>query len=271
MPELPEVETVVRALHHPLIGRTFVDLESYWPNQIVKPDDVEQLRVRISGRTVTNVSRRAKYIVITLDGGETLIVHLKMTGHLAIVPHDEPVHKHVRQRFVLADGDDLRFRDMRKFGRIYLVNDPQEVLGKLGPEPLEPAFTPEVLKEIFNGRKRVLKPFLLDQTNIAGLGNIYADEALFDAKILPTRTTETLTEEEIGRLHSAIQKVLKLGIAREGASISNYVKPDGTKGGMQEDVKVFRRTGFSCYTCGNAVRRIVLGGRSTHFCATCQK
>lgn len=271
MPELPEVETVVRALYHPLIGRTFVDLECYWPNQIVIPDDVEQLRARISGRTVTDVSRRAKYIVITLDGGETLIVHLKMTGHLALVPHNEPVHQHVRQRFLLTDGTDLRFRDARKFGRIYLVQNPQKILGKLGPEPLEPDFTVAVLKSRLDGKKRVLKPLLLDQTFVAGLGNIYADEALFDAQIMPTRHSHTVTDNEIVRLHTAIQKVLQLGIAREGASISNYVKPDGTKGAMQEAVMVFRRTGHPCYTCGNAVQRMVLGGRSTHFCATCQK
>jgi formamidopyrimidine-DNA glycosylase len=219
MPELPEVETVVRALHDPLIGRTFTDLECYWPNQIVIPDDVAQLRVRISGRTVTNVSRRAKYIVITLDGNETLIVHLKMTGHLAILPHDTPVHKHVRQRFILTDGFDLRFRDPRKFGRIYLVQDPQVILGKLGPEPLEPAFTAAVLQDRLAGKKRVLKPLLLDQSFVAGLGNIYADEALFDAQIMPTRHSNTLTDAEIGRLHNAIKKVLQLGIDREGASI----------------------------------------------------
>lgn len=272
MPELPEVETVVRALRHPLVGRTFVGFESLWPKQVVKPDDVAAFTSRLVGRTAVSISRRAKYIVITLDdGAETLIVHLKMTGHLAIVPGDQAPHKHVRQRFFLADGDELRFRDTRKFGRLYLVQDPQEVLGKLGPEPLAPAFTAVRLQELFAGRRRVLKPLLLDQTFIAGIGNIYADEALFGAKLLPTRRSDTLTAVEITRLHSAIQTALRLGIEREGASIDSYVKPDGTKGSMQDTVNVFRRTGFPCYTCGTPIERIVLGGRSTHFCPTCQQ
>lgn len=271
MPELPEVETVVRALRHPLVGRTFVGLVSAWPKQLVVPDDAAVFAARLQGRTVQAVSRRAKYIVISLDGGETLIVHLKMTGHLAVEQGETAVHPHVRQRVLLAGGDELRFRDPRKFGRFYLVTDPTLILGKLGPEPLEADFTADRLANLFAGKRRVLKPLLLDQTFVAGIGNIYADEALFAAQLLPTRASDSLTGAEIGRLHHAIQRVLELGIAREGASISNYVKPDGTKGAMQDDVQVFRRTGFPCYTCGQPIQRMVLGGRSTHFCPTCQK
>lgn len=272
MPELPEVETVVRALRDPLVGRTFAGFESYWPRQVVRPDDVEQLRRRLHGRTVTAVDRRAKYIVMSLDGGaETLIIHLKMTGHLAIEPQAEPVHPHVRQRFFLTDGDELRFRDSRKFGRVYLVVDSDEVLAKLGPEPLEEAFSAAELKRIISHRRRVLKPLLLDQTVIAGIGNIYADEALFGAKLRPDRYAHTLTDDEIERLFAAIQTALRLGIEREGASISDYVKPDGTKGDMQNEVMVFRRTDMPCYTCGRPITRVVLGGRSTHFCQGCQK
>lgn len=272
MPELPEVETVVRALRQPLVGRTFDDFISYWPNQVVVPDDVAQLRARIRGRTVTAVNRRAKYILITLDdGAETLIVHLKMTGHLAVVPRTSPVHPHVRNLFTLTDGDDLRFRDMRKFGRIYLVTDPQEIVGKLGPEPLTADFTAAVLKERLDGRKRVIKPLLLDQALVAGIGNIYADEALYEAQIMPTRPADTLSQREIEALHRGIRKVLRLGIEREGASIDNYVKPDGSKGDMQNAVMVFRRTGYPCYTCGTPIERIVLAQRSTHYCPSCQK
>lgn len=272
MPELPEVETVVRALRQPLVGRTFADFISYWPNQVVVPDDVAQLRARIKGRTVTAVNRRAKYILISLDqGAETLIVHLKMTGHLAVVPRTQPVHPHVRNLFQLTDGDDLRFRDMRKFGRIYLVTDPQEIVGKLGPEPLENSFTTAVFQERLAGRRRILKPLLLDQTIVAGIGNIYADEALFDARLLPTRSADSLSAAEIEALHRAIRKVLRLGIEREGASIDSYVKPDGSKGEMQNAVMVFRRTGYPCYTCGTPIDRIVLAQRSTHFCPSCQK
>ena len=271
MPELPEVETVVRALRDPLIGRTFSGFVSYWPKQVIKPDDIRELETRLNGRTVSAINRRAKYIVISLDGGaETLIVHLKMTGHLAVVPTSTPVHKHVRNLFHLEGGDDLRFRDMRKFGRIYLVEDPQEVLSKLGPEPLEDEFTPAMLKENLNGRTRAIKPLLLDQTIVAGIGNIYADEALFGAKIRPTRPANEISDDEFVALHASIRQALQLGIEREGASIDTYVKPDGTKGDMQNAVAVFRRTGSPCYTCHTPIERIVLGGRSTHFCPVCQ-
>ncbi len=272
MPELPEVETVVRALRDPLVGRTFSGFESYWPNQIVVPDDVNQLRDRIRGRTVTAITRRAKYIVMSLDdGAETLIVHLKMTGHLAVVPTDQPVHKHVRNLFHLEDGDDLRFRDVRKFGRIYLVKDPLEILAKLGPEPLEDDFTTDVFTQRIAGRTRVIKPLILDQTIVAGVGNIYADESLFYAKIRPDRHANTLTQSEKDLLWAGIRHSLQNGIDREGASIDSYVKPDGTKGDMQNAVNVFRRTGNPCYDCGTPIERIVLAQRSTHFCPVCQK
>ena len=272
MPELPEVETVVRALRDPLIGRMFIGFESYWPNQIVVPDDVAELRTRIAGRTVTAINRRAKYIVMTLDGGaETLIVHLKMTGHLAVVRSDEPIHKHVRNLFKLKDGFDLRFRDMRKFGRIYLVRDPLEILAKLGPEPLEDDFTADIFRQRLAGRTRIIKPLLLDQSIVAGIGNIYADESLFDAKVRPDRPADSLSDKEIDLLWKGIRRVLFAGIEREGASIDSYVKPDGTKGDMQNAVNVFRRTGSPCYDCGQPIERIVLAQRSTHFCPICQK
>jgi formamidopyrimidine-DNA glycosylase len=272
MPELPEVETVVRALRNPLVGRTFIGFESYWPNQIVVPDDVAQLKARISGRTVTKIGRRAKYSVITLDGGEeTLIVHLKMTGHLAVVPSDQPIHKHVRNLFKLKDGFDLRFRDMRKFGRIYLVKNPLSILAKLGPEPLEDDFTADVLQQRIAGRTRIIKPLLLDQTIVAGIGNIYADESLFDAKVRPDRTADSLTQAEVSYLWKGIRRTLQDGIDREGASISTYVKPDGSKGDMQNAVNVYGRTGSPCYDCGQPIERIILAQRSTHFCSNCQK
>lgn len=269
MPELPEVETVVRALRQPLIGQTFTEVRNYWPRQIVTPT-LPELQKRIHGKQVLAINRRAKYLVFTLSDGETLIVHLKMSGHLAVVPKDAPIHKHTHTIFGLASGEELRFRDMRKFGRVYLVEDPEEVLGDLGPEPLEISFTPELLMARLNGRTRAIKPLLLDQGFIAGVGNIYADEALYYAGIHPERKADSLSKEEIVDLHHAIQKVLQLGIEREGASLSIYVKPDGTKGDMQNAVAVFRRTGKPCYHCQTPIERIKLGGRSTHFCPHCQ-
>ncbi len=270
MPELPEVETVVRALRQPLIGRTIIGVRNDWPRHIGTPS-VDELKMRLSGCQVKSIHRRAKYLVFTLTQGETLIAHLKMSGHLSVVDANLPADKHVHTVFELDNGQELRFRDPRKFGRVYLVHNPDQILGKLGPEPLEASFTPAVLQQRLNGRSRAIKPLLLEQELIAGVGNIYADEALFYAKLRPTRPANTLGEADFHALHAAIQKVLNLGIAREGASIDMYTKPDGSKGDMQNAVAVFRRTGSPCYTCGRPVERIVLGGRSTHFCPHCQK
>jgi formamidopyrimidine-DNA glycosylase len=269
MPELPEVETIVRALRRPLAGRTFTEVRNYWPRHIVTPS-VAELQRRIHGRAILSINRRAKYLVFSLTDNETLIIHLKMSGHLAVVDSDTPPDKHTHTIFRLDNGQELRFHDTRKFGRVYLVQDPASILGHLGPEPLESAFTVDVLRERLQNKRRVLKPLLLDQTFVAGIGNIYADEALYYAGLHPERRSDTLSPAEVEALHSAIQKVLNLGIEREGASIDKYVKPDGSKGDMQNAVAVFRRTGQPCYHCGTLIHRIKLGGRSTHFCPTCQ-
>ena len=270
MPELPEVETVVRSLRPNLVGRKIVGVRNSWRRHIDRPTYSELSR-RIQGRTVTAVSRRGKFLLFPLDNKETLIIHLRMSGHLAVTDPQSPADNHTHTVFELDDGKELRFRDTRKFGRVYLVKAQDDILGKLGPEPLSEEFTVQALAKIMHGKRRVLKPFLLDQTMIAGIGNIYADEALFYASLLPIRKTDTLDGQDIQKLHEGIQHVLRLGIQREGASISTYLKPDGEKGNMQEDVKVFRRTGEPCFKCGSPIQRIVLGGRSTHFCGNCQK
>ncbi|MFO7661336.1 MAG: bifunctional DNA-formamidopyrimidine glycosylase/DNA-(apurinic or apyrimidinic site) lyase [Chloroflexota bacterium] len=269
MPELPEVETFVRALRRPLVGRMITGTRNDWPRHIAVPSFTE-LQDRIAGHRIEAIDRRGKYLVFSLSDDETLIIHLKMTGHLSVVPGETPPDLYAHTIFELDDGRELRFRDTRKFGRIYLVRDPAEVLGLLGPEPLEPSFTVESFTDRLAGRKRVLKPLLLDQTFIAGIGNIYADEALFYAGIRPMRLSHTLTSGEIAALHAAIRQVLEMGIDREGASFSTYVKANGGMGEMQNAVAVFRRTGQPCYQCGGPVERIVLGGRSTHYCPSCQ-
>ncbi len=268
MPELPEVETVVRALRRPLIGRTIVGIRNQWPRHLNLT--LPEFQHRIRQQRIEAINRRAKYLVFTLHGNETLIVHLKMTGHLFVSDADAIVDKHTHTVFELDNGQELRFRDIRKFGRVVITQNPDDVLGKLGPEPLEDDFTVEMLRKRLNGRKRALKPLLLDQGFIAGVGNIYADEALFYSGLHPERRADTLTKENQIELHAAIRKVLQLGIDREGASISDYVKPDGEKGDMQNAVAVFRRTGQACYECNHPIERIILGGRSTHFCPHCQ-
>jgi formamidopyrimidine-DNA glycosylase len=217
-----------------------------------------------------SIGRRGKFLVFSLSEDETLIIHLRMTGHLSVVSAGTSVDAHTHTIFTLDDGRELRFRNTRKFGRVYLVHDPQEVLGKLGPEPLEDDFTVEALRRRLAGKTRQLKPLLLDQTFIAGVGNIYADEALYHAGLHPLRRANTLSGDEIAALHAAIQRVLRMGIEREGASIDRYAKPDGTRGSMQDAVAVFQRTGATCYRCGTPIERIIVGGRSTHFCPVCQ-
>ncbi|MFZ0545958.1 MAG: bifunctional DNA-formamidopyrimidine glycosylase/DNA-(apurinic or apyrimidinic site) lyase [Candidatus Promineifilaceae bacterium] len=269
MPELPEVETTVRALRAPLVGRTVTGMRNDWQKHLATPA-LPEFRQRIAGKEIRSIGRRGKYLVFHLSEPETLLIHLKMTGHLAVVPADEPASKHIHTIFELDNGAELRFRDERKFGRVYLLQDPQEVLGRLGPEPLSDAFTPEVLHQMLQGRKRILKPLLLDQTFVAGIGNIYADEALYYAKIRPTRISNTLSDAESSALHAGIQKALNLGINNEGASIDNYRKPDGSRGEMQNILVAYGRAGEPCRRCGSIMERIVLGSRSTYFCPNCQ-
>lgn len=269
MPELPEVETTVRALREPLVGETFTEARLNWPRHIDRPDP-DEFRARLPGLCVQAIDRRGKYLVFRLTQGETLIIHLRMTGHLSVVPGQTPLEKHTHTILGLANGKELRFRDTRKFGRVYLVRDPDDVLGKLGPEPLAPSFTVDVLAERLEGRSMRLKSLLLDQSFVAGVGNIYADEALYYAQLHPERAANTLSPADVSALHTAIQKVLRLGIEREGATLDRYRKPDGSFGSMQNAVAVFRRTDEPCYQCGTPIRKIVVGGRSTHFCPSCQ-
>lgn len=270
MPELPEVETVVRGLREPLVGRTIQDVRNSWPGHIATPE-LAEMQWRIRGQTVETIDRRAKYLLFRLTGSETLIIHLKMTGHLSVVPAATPTDKYAHTIFTLDRDDELRFSDTRKFGRVYLVRDPNEILAGLGPEPLEATFTPTVLGERLRGRSRALKPLLLEQGLIAGVGNIYADEALYVARLHPLQPADKLTAADLVALHAAIQQVLQLGIDNQGASIDSYRQPNGEKGTMQEETAVYGHTGQPCSRCGTPIERIVVGGRSTHFCPNCQQ
>ncbi len=270
MPELPEVETTIRALRPFLNGRIIIAAHNNWANHIATPS-LPELQRRIQGLSIQSLSRRGKYILIHLAKNETLIIHLRMSGHLSVVDTQNPHHKHDHTFFTLDNRKELRFRDQRKFGKVYLVQNPAEILGKLGPEPLATSFTQESFAMQFKGRRKAIKTLLLDQRFIAGVGNIYADEALFIAGIHPQRGADSLNEQEIYTLFTAIQQVLRLGLKREGASISDYRKPDGTLGDMQNAFAVFRRTGSLCYKCDTLIERIKLGGRGTHFCPHCQQ
>ena len=271
MPELPEVETVVRGLRDSLEGRTITGLRTYWPRHIAAPADTAELKHRLLGSQILSLGRRGKYLLFHLDSPDTLIMHLKMSGNLGVFDAADPLHRHDRTVFELDNGQELRFEDMRKFGKVYLVANTETVLGKLGPEPLEDSFTLASFRQRFAGRSRVIKPLLLDQTFVAGVGNIYADEALHQAGIHPQRRADTLTKGEVARLHAAIRAVLQTGIDKQGATLTTYRQPDGRLGGMQNEFAIYDRGGEPCFRCGQPVVKIVVGGRGTHYCPGCQK
>ncbi len=269
MPELPEVETTVRMITPLLQGRSITGVWNDWPRHIAAPE-LNEFKERIYQREIISINRRGKYMIFTLDHNEFLLIHLKMTGHLSISVKSEPIERHVHTTFNLDNGHQLRFRDVRKFGRVYLLKNPREILGKLGQEPLSIEFTEELFRSMLLGRNRMLKPLLLDQSFIAGLGNIYTDEALYDAAIHPGRIATSLTKNESIRLHHSIKSILTKAIDREGASVDSYRKPDGTLGDMQKELNVYGQAGSACSRCDATIERMVLGGRGTHYCANCQ-
>jgi len=270
MPELPEVETVVRGLRGPLVGRRIVNMWQDWPRALHSPSPAE-FAARVRGQTISAVQRRGKYILIALDH-DTLLIHLKMTGrsYVAAAEAQYAADKWVHLRFDFADGGQLRFSDPRKFGRAYLTADVAQLLGHLGPEPLDENFRPADLEAALRGRKRAIKALLLQQEFLAGVGNIYADEALFRAGIHPACPAKQLDAAAAARLHGAIRAALRAGIQQEGASINWYRKPDGQKGSSQEHFFVYGRAGRPCKQCGGPINKVRLAQRGTHFCPDCQ-
>lgn len=271
MPELPEVETIRRDLEPLVAGRAIVAVE-------VAPDTidllagmpVEALRAALVGRRIVSLGRRGKYLLFGLDDGHVLAAHLRMTGRLVWRAAADPPIAHERARIALDDGHHLRWSDLRKFGTWAVADDPAEVVGKLGPEPLDAAFTPAFLRALLAGRTAPVKAVLLDQRRVAGLGNIYVDEALFAARIRPDTPAGEVSRAAAARLHAACREVLEHGIANRGASFSDYVDGQGDPGNQHKYVRVFRRHGKPCYACGAEIARAVVGGRGTHYCPRCQ-
>lgn len=266
MPELPEVETIVRGLRTPLIGHTFSGVRVEW-ERMIHPSAPE-LRSRLLGQRVKAIQRRGKYLVIQLFGKDTLIIHLKMTGDLQVLPADAPSHQHDRVVFDLENGNQMRFRDPRKFGRVYLTDNPAWILDRLGPEPLDDDFTEDEFLALFDRRSGRIKPLLLNQEFIVGLGNIYADEALFLAGVRPERKADTLLEEEKRGLYRAVRQVLQLAIDEKGTSLADETYRGGR---YQRQFKVYNRKEKPCTKCGSPIQRIRLGQRSAHFCPNCQR
>jgi formamidopyrimidine-DNA glycosylase len=278
MPELPEVETIVRGLREPLVGRQFTGIRVGWENLIARPrpelaegPPVEEFKQGLIGQTISGVKRRGKYLVFALSGGGSLIFHLRMTGRLLIKNRGDELDKHDHLVFELDDGRELRFNNVRKLGRVYLVDDEDEVVGKLGPEPLDSDFAPGDFAALLSTRRGMIKPLLLNQRFMAGIGNIYADEALFAARIHPERKADTLTVEETERLYDAIRRVLRQGIENRGTTLSTYRDAEGREGRNQEVLQVSRNTDQPCPRCGTLIERTVVGGRGTYFCPRCQK
>ena len=274
MPELPEVENTVRDLKPLLVGRRFERVDVRWP-RLLSGMLTDEFEARLLGRQIVNADRRGKHLLFALDDGQTLMVHLRMTGQLRVVAPDAPPSAYDHLVFTLSDGMELRYQDPRKFGRFVLTSQPLAALEKLGPEPLSESFTPVELFARIQDRRTAIKSLLLNQSVVAGLGNIYADEALFQAGIHPQSPGYALTLADCSRLHSAIRQTLATAI-REGGStlgrsgIANYRRPSGVSGHYQDRHQVYGRAGKPCLVCGGPIQRIQIAQRSTHFCPHCQ-
>ena len=270
MPELPEVETIRRGLISgsggvpSLVHQRITSVDLFWPKAVASPDPLQFIQ-GLQQREIVSLSRRGKFLLINLDHG-TLIFHLRMSGDLRMQPAGEPTQKHDRLQLNFNSGWKLVLNDTRKFGRAWLTEDPQKVLSGIGPEPLDSDLTPDKFHAMLQVRSRQIKPLLMDQRFLAGLGNIYTDEALFSAGIHPLRRSDTLTQPEAERLLAAIHEVLQQGILAKGASIDWVYRG----GDFQNHFQVYKRTGSPCPRCGTPIQRIVVGQRSTHFCPVCQ-
>ena len=264
MPELPEVETIVRRVRPALVGRQITHVWNDWPRHL-SPYSPAAFSEQVTGQRVTKVDRRAKFIQIHLDHAAVLI-HLRMSGDLDVLPSHAPPTRFAHTILQLDDGHELRFSDARKFGRMTLVAHPHELTHHLGPEPLADDFTAADFHHLLTGRQRQLKPLLLDQTILAGVGNIYANDGLYLAGLHPLRRSNTLTLAESTRLWAALRQVLQEGIDNHGASI-DWVYRGGEQ---QHNFKVHARQGQPCLTCGSPIEKIVVGQRGTYLCPVCQ-
>lgn len=269
MPELPEVETIVRQLRaRGVEGREILSVKVNWA-RTVEPLSVSRFSKALRKKTIVAISRTGKWMLFALNSGKTIMVHLRMSGSFSMSPgaYDRIVLE-------LSDGLTLYYRDTRKFGRWKLVDDPEAVLGKLGPDALTPRFSLKYFSVAMGRRHRMIKPLILDQSIVAGLGNIYADEALWEAQIHPERLSDSLSDAELATLFKAIKHVLRIGVRNRGTSLgdgkTNYRDVEGASGGHREQVKAYGRAGTPCERCGSPLEKIVVAQRGTHFCPVCQ-
>jgi formamidopyrimidine-DNA glycosylase len=274
MPELPEVETIRLTLEPRLVGRTFarVDIDDA---RLVRPFEPRSVAAELEGERVSALERRGKYLVVRFDSGRALLIHLRMTGSLRHAPRGTLDDDRYRRAVVkLDDESDVAYRDVRRFGT-WLLLEPEELepylAQKVGVEPLERGFTSRWLAQRLHGRRAPLKAALLDQRTVAGLGNIYVDEALWRARLHPLRPAESLDASEVATLTRAVKEALRAGVRRQGATLRDYATPDGTRGSMQDRFRVYGRGGEPCHRCGTPIDKIRVGGRGTWYCPTCQR
>ena len=273
MPELPEIETYMRQFNKSVKGRKVVDVKLLWDGAVRHPKPRTFVR-RLKGQTLGEAERRGKFLIIPLESGDTLVIHFGMTGVLHYLPPEEERSPHTRAIFRLDDGKELRYVDIRKRGGLYLVKgrDFSKIpeLQNIGVEPLSDDFSLGALRGMLEGRRQQLKPFLMRQDVIAGIGNIYSNEILWEAKLHPLRNTADLTDAEVRRLHRAIRKVLREGVELQGCSIEEFLDLYGRPGRYEERLRVYQREGQPCPRCGAKIVRIVVGGRGTYYCPKCQ-
>jgi len=273
MPELPEVESVRRQLEPALAGRRFERVVIHDP-RLVRPYDPTEVAAELEGERVAGVERRGKYLVVRFESGRVLLVHLRMTGSLLHAASGSlQVDPHRRAVVTLDDGSDVAYRDVRRFGT-WLLLEPGEaepyLAQRVGDEPLDTLFTAARLGERLTGRRTSLKAALLDQRTLAGIGNIYADEALWRARLNPLRVASSLDRAELRRLHRGIRVALEHGLARQGSTLRDYRLPDGSGGSMQDEFRVYGRRDEPCDRCGTPIARTEAAGRTTWFCPSCQ-
>jgi len=291
MPELPEVETIVRDLNKEVLGRTFVDVWADFKKMVKRPKNFSEFEKEIKGKKILDIRRRAKNILFDLSQNKILLIHQKLTGHLLFgkwrqekgkwisqIPGplaEDSMNKFLHLIFWLNNGKQLALSDLRKFAKVELWNkealEKSEEMKNLGPEPLEKDFTFEKFKEaLLKKKKGKIKQVLMDQTVIAGVGNIYSDEILWQAKVHPFKDISKLSEEELEKIYQAMREILKKAIDAKGESISDFRRITGEKGGFDPLRKVYRREGEKCPRCGAIIKRIKIDGRSAHFCPKCQ-
>ena len=272
MPELPEVETIKESLKQKILFKKIKAVEIFCPKLIQFPDHIEFVK-SIKKKKIKGLERRGKYLIIKLTCNSNLVVHLGMTGQLIYSDCPLELDKHSHLLFHFEDASQLQYRDVRKFGCLWLVKDGWlrfvSGLSQLGPEPLSEQFTLEYFQKLLD-KKSIIKYLLLSQKNLAGLGNIYVDEILFRAGICPERFAVNLTPQEGEKLYHSIRLVLEEAVLARGSSVVNYIDGEGKKGSFQNNLKVYRRAGELCFTCETPIKRIVLAGRGTYYCPKCQ-